>query len=80
MIFRSSGKDLVLIDAVPKIDSDRPASPNQGIWSIAHPFEEVSLRYRKIRAQPRELACIARYVSSLRLKRAWSAVAPLATR
>ena len=79
MIFPSSGRDLVLIDAVPKIDSDRPASPNQGTWSMAHSFEEFSLRYR-IRAKPRELACIARYLSSLRLRRAWSAVAPTATR
>ena len=27
VIFRSSGEDLVSIDAGPKIDSDRPASP-----------------------------------------------------
>lgn len=35
-------KDLVLIDAVPKIDSHRLPSPNQEIWSIAHSFAEPS--------------------------------------
>ena len=79
MIFRSSGKDLVSIDADPKIDSDRPASPNQGIWCIAHSFSETSKRY-KFRGQPRQLACVARYLSDLQLRRAWSVVAPTATR
>ncbi len=42
MIFCSSEEDLVSIDTGPKIDSDRPASPKQGIWSIAHSFAEPS--------------------------------------
>lgn len=38
VIFCSFEQDVVSINAGPKIEFDRPASPSQGIWSIAHSF------------------------------------------